>query len=280
MYIEKIDELDIQPRFARSKPTILLFQKDCLPFMEKLCSIYPDGLFDMVFTDPPYFLSNGGITCQSGKMVSVNKGAWDVSSGVEENHEFNKSWLLLCQKLLKPNGTIWVSGTQHIIHSVGFAMQELGYKLLNDITWVKPAPPPNLSCRYFTHATETIIWAAKNKKSKHYYDYELMKRINGNKQMKSVWMIGTPSKEEKKYGKHPTQKPLELLDRMILASTKQGDLIFDPFFGSGTTGVSAVKHGRGFIGCEIENQFVEISNKRLEDAATTYSQQLFEGENN
>src|SRR6202158_1851405 len=127
----------------------------------------PESSVDLVFADPPYFLSNGGITCHAGKMVSVNKGEWDKSRGPDANHDFNRAWLAACQRVLKPNGSIWVSGTAHVIHSVGFAMQQLGFKLLNDISWVKPNPPPNLSCRYFTHATDTIIWAAKEKKSRH-----------------------------------------------------------------------------------------------------------------
>ena len=132
----------------------------------------PAESFDMVFADPPYFLSNGGITCQSGRMVAVKKGDWDVSRGVEENHAFNRSWLQACQRVLKPNGTIFVSGTRHVIFSVGYAMQQLGFKLLNDLVWYKVTPPPNLSCRYFTHATETILWASRDARSKHHFEYQ------------------------------------------------------------------------------------------------------------
>jgi len=234
--------------------------------MDQLLKKYPDGIFDMIFADPPYFLSNGGITCQAGRMVKVDKGKWDKSQGPEMNHEFNLSWLSRCQKLLKPNGTIWVSGTHHVIHSVGFAMQQLGMKILNDITWEKPNPPPNLSCRYFTHSTETIIWAAKNEKSKHFFNYEKMKELNAGKQMKSVWNISAPTSAEKIFGKHPTQKPLELLNRIILASTKQNDFVFDPFAGSSTTGVACVMLGRRFVGCELENEFINLSIERLKMA--------------
>jgi site-specific DNA-methyltransferase (adenine-specific) len=150
---------------------------------------FPESSVDLIFVDPPYFLSNGGITCHAGKMVSVHKGDWDKSRGPDANHEFNRAWLSASQRVLKPNGSIWVSGTAHVIHSVGFAMQQLGFKLLNDISWVKPNPPPNLSCRYFTHATETIIWAAKNAKSRHTFNYKHLKEINRGKQMKSVWEI-------------------------------------------------------------------------------------------
>lgn len=252
--------------YSNSEIGIWLYQANCIEFMDALIKRFPNGKFDMIFADPPYFLSNGGITCHAGKMVKVDKGKWDKSQGAELNHEFNLSWLSRCQKLLKPNGTIWVSGTHHVIHSVGYAMQQLGMKILNDITWEKPNPPPNLSCRYFTHSTETIIWAAKNEKSKHIFNYDEMKRINNGKQMKSVWTIPAPSNAEKIYGKHPTQKPVQLLERIILASTNENDLVFDPFSGSSTTGVACVNLNRRFVGCELEENFLELSKKRLDDA--------------
>jgi hypothetical protein len=142
-------------------------------------------------------------------------------------------------------------------------MQQLGFKLLNDITWVKPNPPPNLSCRYFTHATETIIWAAKNKKSRHTFNYKLMKSANRDKQMKSVWEILPPSREEKRFGKHPTQKPVALLERILLASSNEGDLVLDPFMGGGTTLLTAFRLRRQALGCEIEFQSVELSLRRI-----------------
>ncbi len=249
--------------FKDAEKGILLYQADCLEFMDILIKKYPEGIFDMIFADPPYFLSNGGITCHAGKMTKVDKGEWDKSKGVNENHEFNLSWLSRCQKLLKPNGTIWVSGTHHVIYSIGFAMQQLGMKILNDIAWEKPNPPPNLSCRYFTHSTETIIWAAKNKNSKHYFNYEEMRKLNKGKQMKTVWTIAAPNGKEKGFGKHPTQKPLQLLERIVLASTKVGDLIFDPFAGSSTTGIAAIKLNRSFVGCELEDEYISLSIKRL-----------------
>lgn len=242
---------------------ILLYQSDCFDLMDIIIKKYPEGIFDMIFADPPYFLSNGGITCHAGKMTKVDKGEWDKSKGINENHEFNLSWLSRCQKLLKPNGTIWVSGTHHVIYSVGFAMQQLGMKILNDIAWEKPNPPPNLSCRYFTHSTETIIWAAKDKKSKHYFNYDGIRKLNNGKQMKTVWTIAAPNGDEKRFGKHPTQKPLQLLERIVLASTKVGDLIFDPFTGSSTTGIAAIKLNRFFVGCELEDEYISLSIKRL-----------------
>jgi len=245
---------------------VWLYHADCIDFMNILIDKYPEGRFDMIFADPPYFLSNGGITCHAGKMVKVDKGQWDKSNGPELNHDFNMTWLSRCQKILNPNGTIWVSGTHHVIHSVGYAMQQLGMKILNDLTWEKPNPPPNLSCRYFTHSTETIIWAAKNDKSKHCFNYDAMRKINFDKQMKSVWRMAAPNGEEKDLGKHPTQKPVALLERIILASSNESDLIFDPFSGSSTTGVAAVKLKRRFVGCELEPEFLTLSIKRLERA--------------
>ena len=250
--------------FADEQAGVWLYQSNCLEFMDKVALKYPDGVFDMIFADPPYFLSNGGITCQAGKMVKVDKGGWDKSQGPEMNHEFNLSWLSRCQTLLKPNGSIWVSGTHHSIHSVGYAMQQLGMKILNDIVWQKPNPPPNLACRYFTHSAETIIWAAKNQKSKHKFDYPLMKEHNGGKQMKSVWNIKPPARSEKLFGKHPTQKPLELLTRIVQASTDADDFVFDPFSGSSTTGVACIEQGRRFVGCELDDGFIETSIQRMQ----------------
>ena len=193
--------------------------------MDKLIKKFPEGKFDMIFADPPYFLSNGGISCHAGKMVKVHKGDWDKSRGAEVNHEFNREWLKRCQALLKPNGTIWVSGTQHVIFSIGYAMQQLDMKILNDIIWEKPYPPPNLSCRYFTHSTETVLWAAKNQRSKHLFNYADMRKENGDKQMKNVWRFTSPATAEKIFGKHPTQKPIKLVERCILASTNSGDFV-------------------------------------------------------
>ncbi len=247
------------PVFHDPKHHIKIFQGDCLEILPAI----PEGCVDLIFADPPYFLSNDGITCHAGRMVSVNKGQWDRSRGPDANHEFNRAWLAACQRVLKPNGTIWVSGTAHVIHSVGFAMQQLGFKLLNDISWVKPNPPPNLSCRYFTHATETIIWAAKSRRSRHNFHYKLMKQLAGGKQMKSVWQILPPDREEKRFGKHPTQKPVALLERILLASSNEGDLVLDPFLGSGTTAVACLRLRRLFCGVEIEEGFLCVALARV-----------------
>jgi site-specific DNA-methyltransferase (adenine-specific) len=248
-----------------------LIHGDSLEILKRL----DEENFDMIFADPPYFLSNDGITCKNGKVSSVNKGDWDKSKGFYENYKFTKEWLSLCRKVMKNNATIWVSGTMHIIYIVGFAMQELGFKILNDIVWYKKNPPPNISCRYFTHSTEVILWAKKDSKSKHYFNYELMKRLNYGRQMKNLWEILPPSTEEKKFGKHPTQKPLALLDRIIKASTKENDLILDPFCGSSTTGVAAVLNNRKYVGIDNNIEYLEISKKRLEDAIKKKENLLF-----
>lgn len=231
--------------------------------LELLEAMEPEQ-FDMIFADPPYFLSNDGVTCKSGRMVSVNKGRWDRSLGVQENHEFNLRWLEACQRLLKPNGTIWVSGTHHVIYSIGFAMQSLGYKILNDIAWFKVNPPPNLSCRYFTHGTETIIWAGRDEKCRHTFNYQTMKEMNDGKQMKNLWNIMSPRKAEKLEGKHPTQKPLKLLNRIVLAASNEGDLILDPFCGSSTTGLAAVEAGRRYVGIDQSDEYLDLSIRRFE----------------
>jgi len=259
---------------------VTLFEGDCTEVLQTL----PEQSVDMIFADPPYNLSNGGITCHAGRMVSVNKGEWDKSNGIEQDHEFALSWLTACRRVLKDNGTIWVSGTMHNIYSIGFALQQLGYKLLNEISWFKPNAAPNLSCRYFTHSHETILWAAKSEKSKHKFDYHLMKQIAGGKQMRSLWVdidvkdepqdiwsITTPPKAEKIFGKHPTQKPVVLLERIILASTNPDDTILDPFTGSSTSGVASVRNNRRFIGIDTENEYLELSKKRLEEELTNIS---------
>jgi site-specific DNA-methyltransferase (adenine-specific) len=254
-----------------SSPSAELYKGDCLQVLSEL----PVASVDLIFADPPYNLSNNGITCQNGRMVSVNKGEWDKSKGPENDHTFNLEWLSACRRVLKPDGAIWVTGTRHVIFSVGYAMQQLGYRLLNEIAWYKPNAAPNLACRMFTHSHETLVWGARSEKSKHTFNYSVMKQQNGGKQMRSVWtdleadetqsiwVINTPPKDEKKFGKHPTQKPLKLLRRIIEASSNPGDLVLDPFAGSSTSGVAALELGRRFIGIEMEDEYLELSRKRL-----------------
>ena len=224
--------------------------------------------FDMIFADPPYFLSNGGISVQSGKVVCVDKGEWDKAGSLEEVDAFNKKWLTLCREKLKENGTIWISGTYHNIFSVAHTLTELGFKILNVITWAKTNPPPNISCRYFTYSTEFVVWARKSPKVPHYYNYELMKRLNDNKQMTDVWRLPAIARWEKACGKHPTQKPLALLVRLILASTQEGAWILDPFAGSSTTGIAANLLNRRFLGIEQEPDFLMLSKSRREEIET------------
>ncbi len=254
-------DIGIESYYKDNEHSIKLFCGDCLQLLPQ----FPQNSIDMIFADPPYFLSNGGITCHAGRMVSVNKGNWDVSHGAEENHKFNLAWLSECQRVLTKNGVIWVSGTAHVIFSVGFAMQQLGFKILNDIVWFKPNASPNLSCRYFTHSTETVIWAAKNQKSKHTFNYELMKQLSNGKQMRNLWEISPPQPREKVHGKHPTQKPLKLLERILLASSRESDIILDPFNGSGTTAIAAARLNRRYLGIDISKEYLELTVKRLED---------------
>ena len=261
MSINSFCNIGIEPYYEDKERFIKLFHGDCLQLLPQ----FPRNSIDVIFADPPYFLSNGGITCHAGRMVKVNKGDWDVSHGIEESHKFNLAWLSECQQVLTKNGVIWVSGTAHIIFSVGFAMQQLGFKILNDIIWFKPNASPNLSCRYFTHSTETVIWAAKNKKSKHTFNYKLMKQLSNGKQMRNLWEISPPQPKEKAHGKHPTQKPLKLLERILLASTNEGDVLLDPFNGSGSTGIAALRLGRKYIGIEVSEEYLDLTIKRLED---------------
>ena len=221
---------------------------------------------DMIFADPPYFLSGDGISCSGGKMVSVNKGYWDKKINTSEKHRFNRKWIKQCYKILKDNGTIWISGTMHNIYSIGMALEQEGFKIINNITWEKLNPPPNISCRYFVHSTETILWAKKDiKNAKHKFNYDLMKELNGNKQAKDVWKTSLTKPSEKKCGKHPTQKPIAILEKIILVSTDEGDLILDPFNGSGTTGIVANKLNRKYIGIDLEKEYLDITIKRKEN---------------
>ena len=224
-----------------------------------------DFKFDMIFADPPYFLSNGGISLQSGQVVCVDKGEWDKGKTPEEMREWNMEWLGLCRDKLKENGSIWISGTYHNIFSVADCLTRLGYRILNVITWQKTNPPANISCRFFTYSTEFVIWARKSKKVAHKFNYDVMKRLNDGKQMTDVWRLPAIGRWEKSCGKHPTQKPLSLLTRIILASTDEGDWVFDPFCGSGTTGIAANLCGRRFCGIEREEEFCLLAKARREE---------------
>jgi len=264
-----------------SGPSWALHAGDCI---ERLAAL-PEASVDLVFADPPYFLSNGGFTCQSGRRAPVAKGPWDTSRGIEEDHRFTRAWIEACGRVLKPSGSIWISGTQHVIFSAGFALQTLGWRLLNTVTWYKPNASPNLSCRYFTHSSEILVWAAPRQPGRlqHVFDYPRMKAANGGKQMRDVWALPRPGDEEldaegqgriwtltsprqdeKALGKHPTQKPVALLLRLIEASAPEGGLVLDPFSGSATTGVAALRLGRRFLGIEQDPSWLGLARARLE----------------
>ena len=238
-----------------------LLQGDCVAVTDEL----GEGVFDMIFADPPYFLSNGGISCRSGKVVCVDKGEWDKGGTSETVDAFNLRWLSACRKALKDAGTIWISGTQHNIFSVANALPRLGYRILNVIVWQKTNPPPCISCKTFKYSAEYVIWARKHEKKPHYFDYGLMKRINANKQMTDVWTLPAVSRWEQTCGKHPTQKPLSLLARIILASTMRGGLVLDPFAGSCTTGIAANLLGRRFVGIDKEDEYLVLGRARREE---------------
>ena len=261
-----VSQQKVNPYFEEKE--FILYHGDCLNILNHL----PVNSIDMIFADPPYNLSNNGFSLHAGKRVSVNKGVWDKSKGFEDDYNFHYKWLDACKRVLKPEGTLWVSGTYHSIYQCGYALQSLGYHILNDISWFKPNGSPNLSCRYFTASHETLIWARKDKKAKHPFNYELMKNGNWsedfikkpNLQMRSVWAIYPPKKSEKEFGKHPTQKPIELLKRIILASTKPNNIILDPFTGSSTTGVASETIGkRKFIGIDTDKNYLDVSIKRF-----------------
>ena len=250
----------IVPFYKSDDRAFTIVHGDCFDVLPQF-----DFKFDMIFADPPYFLSNGGISYQAGKVVCVDKGEWDKGGTPEFIMEFNRKWLTLCREKLKENGTIWISGTHHNIFFIANLLTELGYKILNVITWAKTNPPPNISCRFFTYSTEFILWARKSPKVPHKYNYELMKAINEGKQMTDVWRLPAIGRWEKSCGKHPTQKPLALLTRIILASTDEHDWILDPFAGSSTTGIAANLCGRRFLGIEHELDFANLSRRRREE---------------
>lgn len=266
--INEKDEKDkVQPVYRTTD--FVLYNDDCINIMTK----FPDNSIDLIFADPPYMLSNNGFTCHSGKMVSVNKGEWDKSSGFENDLNFHETWISECKRILKPEGSIWVSGTYHSIYQCGFLLQKLGYHILNDITWYKPNAAPNLSRTVFAASHENLIWARKNKEIKQVFNYEIMKNghfkedifKNETKQMRSVWAINTPKPGEKIFGKHPTQKPIDLLKRIIIASTNENAIILDPFNGGGTTGIATKIIGnRKYIGIDINREYIDLTIKRYE----------------
>ncbi len=236
-----------------------IIEGDSFRILKKL----PDKSINLVFADPPYFLSDGGITCNSGKMVSVNKGKWDEAIEIDKKISFNRKWLKEVYRVLADDGTLWISGTFHIIYAIAVALEKEHFKIINNVTWQKTNPPPNIACKTFVHSTETVLWAKKADSKKYTFNYLDMKLENGGKQMKDVWSSSLTPHREKIFGKHPTQKPLFLLNRIIQSSSKEGDVVLDPFAGSFTTGVAALSQNRKFIGIEKEHEYVEIGLKRI-----------------
>ena len=230
---------------------------------------YIDKKIDMIFADPPYFLSKNKSICINGSWKSFEKGAWDRVTSQENINEFNRSWLSTCRNILKEDGTIFVTGTYHNIFSVASCMVELGYKILNIIVWQKSDAKPTLSRNYFNFTTEYIVWARKNDNIPHFFNCDLMEQLNGGVRMSDVWRIPFLSSWELKCGKHPTQKPLRLLYRIILASTHEGDTILDPFAGSCTTGIAANLLNRKFIGIDQDIDYLSYGIRRKHEIEDT-----------
>ena len=247
-----------------------MFHIECKNFYDGVKRIKENSI-SLIIADPPYFLSNGGITCSSGKVASVNKGEWDKSKGHKKNFFFHYEWIKECRRVLSDNGTVWISGTYHSIYDCGFALKLLNFHVLNEIIWYKPNASPSMLNRQFKASHETLIWARKNMNRSHVYNYE--KIINDNhfsdllnnkkRGIGSVWSLPTVPKEEKQFGYHPTQKPEKLIYRIIMSSSQEGDTILDPFMGSGTVGRIALKTNRKYIGFEINQDFFDIAQRRL-----------------
>lgn len=239
----------------------VLINGDCMQELSRI-----EQPVDMIFADPPYFLSTGNGTVKIGnRYVCFDKGDWDRVRSKDEVYQFNYQWLSLCRKVLKDSGTIWVCGTYHNIFEVANCMKDLGYKILNMIVWQKSDPPQTLTDQRFNFSAEYIIWARKCEKVSHFFNYKLMELLNGGVHMPDVWKLPSTGIWEKLCGKHPTQKPLRLLYRIILSSTKEGEIILDPFAGSCTTGIAANLLGRKFIGIEQEEKYVRLGLLRKQE---------------
>ena len=226
---------------------------NCIEELKKIDNEY----FDLIFADPPYNLSGeSSLTVRNGRPVTCDKGNWDK---IDNIHEFNLEWVKECKRVLKPRGTIWISGTLHNHPSIGMALKASGYWIINDIIWFKPNATPLLSRNRFVPSTE-LIWVASKTKNYH-FDYELAKKMNGGKQMRNLWTITA----RRHITPHPTEKPEDLLERVILLGSKEGDIVLDPFVGSGTTGVVAKKLRRDFVGIETDPDYLRIAKDRIEE---------------
>jgi modification methylase len=251
---------------APELPTGQILQEDCVAAMAKL----PDGCIDMIFADPPYNLQLGGdLFRPEGGLVDAVIDDWDKFSSFAAYDNFTKAWLKEARRILKPNGTLWVIGSYHNIFRVGAALQDEGYWILNDIVWRKSNPMPNFRGTRFTNAHETLIWASRGEDSRYTFNYRAMKALNDELQMRSDWLLPICSGGERVKGEggakaHPTQKPEALLYRILLACTNKGDVVLDPFFGTGTTGAVARRLGRKWIGIEREKRYVKVARERID----------------
>jgi modification methylase len=258
-------------------PLDQILEADCIEALKLL----PSNSVDMVFADPPYNLQlRGDLHRPDQSQVDAVDDHWDQFASFAEYDVFTRAWLKEAQRVLKPTGSLWVIGSYHNIFRVGASLQDLGFWILNDIVWRKANPMPNFRGRRFTNAHETLIWAAKSAEQKSYtFNYEAMKSLNDDLQMRSDWFIPLCTGAERLKGDdgakaHPTQKPEALLYRCILAASQQGDVILDPFFGTGTTGVVAKKLGRRFIGIEREPAYIRAARRRLDQTLTNSSDDL------
>lgn len=250
----------IEPYYSTQDNDFTLYQGDSFEILHNL-----KGPFDMIFADPPYFLSTGnGKVNVNGQYIKFDKGQWDRVRSRDEKDAFNRNWLEPCTKLLKQNGTIWICGTYHNIFSVEKCLNELGFKIINMVVWQKPDPPVTLSDKRLNFCAEYLIWAARRGNKDYTFNQDALKAVNGGVYMQDVWKLSAACAWEKLQGKHPTQKPLRLLYRAILASTNKGDIILDPFAGSSTTGIAANLLGRSFVGMDDSKEFLDLSIKRRE----------------
>ncbi len=243
-----------------------ILQGDCIEKMNAM----EEGSIDLIFADPPYNLQLGGdLHRPNNSKVDAVDNDWDQFETLKTYDDFTREWLSAARRVLKDDGGIWVIGSYHNIFRLGYILQDLGYWILNDVLWVKSNPMPNFRGRRFTNAHETMIWAGKSKDSKYYFNYDAMKSLNEDKQMRSDWYFPLCTgderlKDENGDKAHPTQKPEGLLHRVLMASTRPNDIVLDPFFGTGTTGAVAKKLGRRFIGIERETDYIRHAQKRID----------------
>ncbi|MDD9902975.1 MAG: site-specific DNA-methyltransferase [Rhodospirillaceae bacterium] len=251
---------------------------DCIEILDSL----PAESVDVIFADPPYNLQlSGDLHRPNNSRVDGVEEQWDRFDSFAAYDRFTQAWLTAARRVLKPNGTLWVIGSYHNIYRVGATLQDLSYWILNDIVWVKTNPMPNFRGKRFTNAHETLLWCAKSKEARYTFNYEAMKALNEDLQMRSDWVMPLCTgqerlKNDKGEKAHPTQKPEAMLHRVILAASNPGDVILDPFFGTGTTGAVAKRLGRDFIGIEREAEYAEVAKKRISKIRTDADTSLLE----